>query len=157
MSYSNYEKALTLAKSCNGYFIGEGKSISIINEAQNLLDIKFSKQLRNYLGTVGFIEFDGHEFYGIVKDDFSSIPEGNIVEYALFDRKKYNLPKEWIPIYNFDDGYMAYLDYSYLNDEGEPRVIMTTNTGKNYKVLEVIAEDLGDFLLQMIEDQLANQ
>lgn len=157
MSYKNYEKAIELARKCNGYFIGKGKSNSIICEAQDVLNIKFSKQFYNYLSKFGFLEFYGHEFYGIIKDDFSGVPEGSIVEYSLTDRKAYNLPKEWIPIYNFDDGYMAYLDHGHLSEDEEPRVIMALHTGKTYQVVETIAEDLGDFLLQQVENQLANQ
>lgn len=157
MSYSNYEKAIELAEKCDGYFVGEGKSISIITEAQRLLDIKFSKQLYNYLNKLGFLEFYGHEFFGIIKDDFSGIPEGCIVEYSIVDRKAYNLPKEWLPIYNFDDGYMGYLDHGNLNGEGEPRVIMAIFTGKEYEIVEIISEDFGDFLLQKVENQLSNQ
>lgn len=95
--------------------------------------------------------------YGIYPDVFNGVYGDNAVIAPLQDRKKYNLPKEWLPIYDFDDGYMGYLDYGNLNSEGEPRVIMAIYTGKNYEVVEVIAEDFGDFLLQQVKYQLANQ
>lgn len=33
------------------------------------------------------------------------------------------LPGMWVPLYDFKDGCMAYLDYSALNSVGEPPVI----------------------------------
>ena len=58
-----------------------------------------------------------------------------------------------IPIYNFDDGNMAYLDYSYLNEQKEPRVIMAFYNGKEYEIVETLAEDFGDFVLQLVQEQ----
>jgi hypothetical protein len=52
---------------------------------------------------------------------------------------------------------MAYLDYENLNPEGEPRVIMAIYTGKQYEVAETLADDLGDFMLGLVEKQLACQ
>ena len=86
----------------------------------------------------------------------SGILEGNSVAYALNDREEYNLPKEWIPIYDFGDGNMAYLDYSSLNMEKEPSVIMAFYNGDKYEINETLAEDLGDFLLQLVQEQLEN-
>ena len=96
------------------------------------------------------------EIYGIDPEDDSGILEGNSVAYALNDREEYNLPKEWIPIYDFGDGNMAYLDYSSLNMEKEPSVIMAFYNGDKYEINEPLAEDLGDFLLQLVQEQLEN-
>ena len=64
------------------------------------------------------------------------------------------MPKEWIPIYNFDDGNMAYLDYSSLNAEKEPRVIVAFYNGKEYEIVETLAEDFGDFILRLVQEQV---
>lgn len=157
MSYQNFEKAIDLAKQCDGYGIGNGKSDAVISKASELLNIKFSRQNYKYFKELGYLEFFGVEVYGIVKDDFSGDPEANSVETALVDRQEYNLPQEWLPIYFFDDGYMGYLDYSQINKEGEPPVIMAIYNGKEYVITEKIAEDLGDFILQLVEEQLSRQ
>ena len=157
MSYKNFEKAIELAKKCDGYSNGGGKSFDIVSKAENLLDIKFSKQNFRYFNKLGFIEFYGNEIYGIVKDDFSGTYAGCAIEATLTDREEYNLPKEWLTIYFFDDGYMGYLDYGHLNEDGEPPVIMAIYDGEKYVVTEKIAEDLGNFLLQLVEEQLARQ
>ena len=62
--------------------------------------------------------------------------------------------EEWIPTYNFDDGYMAYLDYSSLNEEAEPCVIVAGYDGSEYQVEETIAEDFGEFVLELVKEQI---
>ncbi|NLP27087.1 MAG: hypothetical protein GX365_07045 [Clostridiales bacterium] len=67
------------------------------------------------------------------------------------------MPKAWITLYDFDDRYMGYLDYNQLNGDSEPSVIMTIYKNKEYIVTEKIAGDLGDFILQLVEEQLKKQ
>jgi hypothetical protein len=155
MSYTNYAKALELAKNCEGYFVEKGKTKDVISTAEKLVGLEFSKQHYDYLNKLGFLDFFGHEFHGIPKDDFSGIPEGCMIKGALHFREKNNLPQKWIPIYNFEDGHMAYLDYSDLNEQGEPRIIEAIYTGEKYEITEVLAEDFGDFLLQQIDEYLS--
>ena len=157
MSYMNFEKALTLAKRCAGYLDGGGKSDRVIAEAEKLLDIKLSKQNAQYFKQCGFIEFFGNEIYGIVKDDFSGTHVGCAIEATLHDRKELNLPMQWLTLFFFDDGYYGYLDYSQLNEDEEPPVIMAIYDGEKYVAVEKIAEDLGDFLIGLVEEQLAKQ
>ena len=155
--FNNLEKVLDLASKCDFYLIGGEKTDSVIKKAEELLGFKLSNQTYVYLKKVGFLNFFGNEIYGIVKDDFSGIPEGCAVEYALHEREKTMLPKDWLPIYNFDDGNMGYLDYSQLNAEGEPPVIMAIYNGKEYVVVERVSDDLADFILQLVEIQLTKQ
>jgi len=49
------------------------------------------------------------------------------IKATLQGRKELNLPLQWLTLYFFDDGYYGYLDYSQLNEEGEPPVIMARN------------------------------
>ncbi len=157
MSYSNLEKALELAKQCDFYTIAGGKENIIIEKAELLFGRKFSRQHFQFLKRLGYLSFFGNEFYGIIKDDFSGTYVGCSVEATLKDRKEYNLPSQWMVLYFFDDGYYGYLDYSQLNEDGEPPVIMAVYDGEKYVVAEKVAEDLGDFILQLVEEQLANQ
>ena len=135
MSYQNFVKAMDLAPKCKFYTTVGGKSKEEIEKSEQMLDVKFSNQCREFYEKYGYLSFYGNEIFGIEPDDDSGILEGNSVAYALNDRAEYNLPSKWIPIYNFEDGSMAYLDYSSINSEGEPR-------------------DLGDFVLQLVQEQL---
>ena len=158
MSYTNYEKALERAKGCEYYKIGNGQPQETIDKAENLFGFKFSKQNYDYFKNLGYLGFFGLELYGIYDDNFfSGIPADSCIETALVDRKETNLPKEWLPIYFFDDGYMGYLDYSQLNEDSEPPVIMAIYNGEKYVVVERVAEDFGDFLLELVEQQLKYQ
>lgn len=157
MSYQNFEKALELAKQCKFYTIAGEKSDEVVTKAEKLFGHKFSKQNYEFFKHLGYLSFFGNEFYGICKDDFSGEYVGCAIEATIQDRKKYNLPSEWLALYFFDDGYYGYLDYSQLNNEGEPAAIMAIYNGKDYVVVEKVAEDFGDFLLSSVEEQLENQ
>lgn len=154
MSYYTLIKALELAKKCEFYTIIGGKSMSVIERAEELLGFPFSEQYRTFLKSVGYLSFSGVEIYGICKDDFSGTYVGCSVEAALSDRKNYNLPFKWLPICFFDDGAMGYLDYNQLNRSAEPPVIKAMYTGNHYEILEKIAEDFGDFLLELVAEQV---
>ena len=98
------------------------------------------------------MSFDGNEIFGIDPDNNSGILEGNSVAYALNDRAKYNLPVEWVPIYNYGDGSMAYLDYAFINSDNEPRVIEAFYNGHEYEIVNIVADDFGDFVLQLVQE-----
>jgi len=159
MSYIKYKKALELIHKCEDYDPWIGQPSSVINKAEILIGINFSKQMKEYLANLGCVSFSGNEIYGIVKDNFDDLSTltGQIVQTTLIYRKQYNLPYEWIPIYNYGfNGYYACLDYNQLNEEGEPPVIMMGWDGEKYFIVEKIAEDFGDFLLELAEKALEN-
>lgn len=145
---------MELAPKCKFYTIADGIKEERIVKAEKMLDIHFSPQCRNFYERYGCLSFYGNEIFGIDPDDTSGILEGNSVAYAVNDRREYNLPLKWIPIYNFEDGNMAYLDYSSLNSENEPQVIMAFYNGGEYEIVETLAEDFGDFILQLVQEQV---
>jgi hypothetical protein len=157
MSYENFEKALDLAKLCKFYTIKGKRADTVVAKAEKLFGIKFSKQTRDFFTRLGYLSFYGNEIYGICKDDFSGSHAGCAIEATLQDRVQYHLPPKWLTIYFFDDGYYGYLDYSQLDEEGEPPVIMAIFNGKEYILVERVANDFGDFLLRLVEEQLARQ
>ena len=154
MSYQSLVKAMKLAPKCRFYTTAGGKSEEEIEQSERVLNISFSNQHREFLSKYGYLSFAGNEIFGINPDGDSGILEDNSVAYAINDRKEYHLPKEWIPIYNFEDGNMAYLDYSSLNIEKEPKVIMAFYDGAKYVIVETIADDFGDFFLQLVNGEI---
>ncbi len=156
MSYSDLQNALSLAPECKFYTTAGGKSESDIKKSEQMLNIKFSKQCLDFYEKCGYLSFFGNEIFGINPDNLE-ILSGNSVAFALNDRETYGLPSSWLPIYDFDDGDMAYLDYSSLNDDNEPPVISAFFNGEEYVVSEQIAEDIGSFILKLVEEQLSNQ
>lgn len=154
MSYQDLEKALELAPKCKFYTTDGGVSSEDIEKSEQMLGIQFSKQCLKFYRDCGYLSFFGHEIFGIDPNDDSGELEGNSVAYALNDREEYGLPKEWIPIYNYDDGTLAYLDFANLNEEHEPRIILGSYNGEEYECDEVIASDLGEFLLELVNEGL---
>lgn len=155
MSFKHLIKAMKLAPKCKYYTTVGGRTAEEIDKSEELLDIKFSKQSIEFYKKMGYLSFFGHEIFGINPNSNTGNLDGNSVLYALNDRKEYELPKKWLPIYNFGDGSMAYLDYSDLNDEEEPSVISAIYIGNNeYRIIEKVAPDLGEFLLMLVEESL---
>lgn len=158
MSYKSYVSAMKKAVECANYDTGSGVSEETVNKAESLMGISFSKQLRDYLIRYGWLEFFGVELYGIYNDDFScSEIEGCIVEWTLSERKCNGLDSKWIPIRFEDDGSMAFLDCNRKNFEDEPPVISAVLTNNGYKVQEDLSEDLGEYILELVNNQLEEQ
>lgn len=157
MSYQNFQKAMRLAPQCEYYKAAGQQTDDLIEKIEKAYGFKLSQQHREYYKEYGYIMFFGTEIYGIYKEVFEGIYAGNAVIATLQDREEYNLPEEWIPVFDYDDGYKAYLDYTHLNLEQEPRVVLGIFTGKEYEITEIISEDLGDFLLELVEQQLEEQ
>lgn len=157
MSYLDYEEAMRLAPKCEYYTTTGGVSEETIKKAEEIMGINFSKQCKVFYKDYGYLSFCGNEIFGIDPDDDSGVLEGNSVAYALNDRKENNLPLEWLPIYDCQDGCMVYLDYSVLNEDDEPRVIIAYYNGEGYEIEDIIAEDFGEFVMQLIEDELSEE
>ena len=49
---------------------------------------------------------------------------------------------------------MAYFDYSSLNNEGEPRIVILEYDGLKYGISEIVADDFGDFILELVQEEL---
>ena len=131
MSYSDLQKALSLAPNCKFYTTAGGKSETDIAKSEQALNIKFSKQCLEFYKKCGYLSFYGNEIFGINPDDLE-ILTGNSVAFALNDRAVYSLPLKWLPVYEFGDGSMACLDYSSLNNDNEPPVIAAFFNGEEY-------------------------
>ncbi len=159
MCYKNLEEALEKAKLCEGYFVKECSNSEVIKKAELVLNTTFSSQQRYFLERYVYFSFFGNEFYGIIKEDFTGNYTPQIVVATLVDRERANMPHSYLHLWDAGDGAIGVLDYSQLNDEGEPPVLLVDYRGEEHGwvVIEKMAEDLGDFLLQRVENQLANQ
>ena len=153
MSYQDYQKAISLVVQCDCFASAGQQTDELIGKIEQVFGFSLSRQHYEYYKEFGWISFFGSELYGIYKNAFEGIYTGNAVIATIQDRRDYNLPLDWIPLYDYDDGYMMYLNYADMNLEGEPRVILGIFTGKQYEVSEIIAEDLGAFLLELVDNQ----
>lgn len=172
MSYQDFQKAMELAPKCEYYYSRGGTTAEKIKKAEEMLGLQFSRQCREFYEKYNYISFSGYEIEGINPD--SNFPlAGNAVATALADRKESGLPEQWVPVLDeCFDGLVVYMDYSHLNAEGEPRIIEAVYTNGDhlvdddaedfdedeercrYKVTEVLAEDLGEYILSVVEEAL---
>jgi hypothetical protein len=157
MSYKNYEEALEKARLFDDYLDAGSMDIQLLEKIESAIGFKLSKQNYNYWKNYGFIAFSSVMLYGIGKNTFNGVPGYNAINTLLVDRKDFNLPKSWIPIYGFGDENMAYLNYEDLNKENEPAIISAYYNGHEYVVTEKISDDLGDFILTLVNEQKTNQ
>ena len=152
MSYVNYQKAIEIMSENKDkcHFIGE-RSQELIMKAEDLLEIKFSVIYKNFLINYGAGNYGSEEILGIIDDDFeeSSVPDA--IWYTLTEREDVNLPKNLVVIYETGSDEIFCLDFNNLNQEKEPAVVayIPGEDNKNQRY-EKIANDFGDFLLQLV-------
>ena len=152
MSYENYEKAIKIITKNKHkcYFVGK-RSENLIQKAEEILKIKFPNTYKKFLLTYGAGSYGSQEILGVIDDDFqnSSVPDG--VWYTLTDRKQVNLPLNLIVIYETGNGEMLCLDVNKLNKENEaPVVAYFPGIDNEYQTYEKIADDFGNFLLDIV-------
>lgn len=153
MSYNSFLKALKEMEKCEGYRFGTAHDKNVIRKAEELLGITFSKQIREYLSKYGYIEFFGVELYGIINESFildDESNEGCMIEWTVDERTASGLNPKWVAIRFEDEGGMAFFDFSSLNSEGEPRVVLAIDCGDGYELDRVLADDFGDYLLDLV-------
>lgn len=130
----------------------EGKSdflgnldLELINKAEESLGLKFTGVYLEFLKEFGLGSYGGQEIFGI--------PDG--LRHTLDERKEYSLPENLFIIHNTGSGHELFcLDFNQLNEDNEPKVVLYDPTvGLGYQTYEVIAEDFGDFLLDLIYEE----
>lgn len=154
MSLFDLRQALEMVKTCKYFFATPSVSQTDIALSEEMLGLEFSLQSKEFYSYCGYLSFEGNEIFGINPHDNSGILEGNSVAYALYERENFELPHAWLPVFNFNNGELAFLDYSDLNEEGEPPVITGYYDGSKYCKNEYIAQDLGAFLLLLVKNHL---
>lgn len=152
MSYANYKKAVEIMnknkEKC--HFIGE-HSNELIEKAEDVLGLKFSKIYKEFLINYGAGNYGSEEILGVIDEDFeeSSVPDG--IWYTLTEREEVDLPMNLVVIYEEGSGELFCLDFNSLNEEKEPIVVsyVPGENNKNQKYIK-IADDFGDFLLRLV-------
>ncbi|TDL32831.1 SMI1/KNR4 family protein [Jeotgalibacillus sp. S-D1] len=156
MSIESYHQAKELIKRNNELadFVG-GCSIDLIEKAQDKIDIIFSGMYRDYLKSLGAGNFGSQEVYGIIHDDFenSSVPDA--IWFTLSERREINLPNHLLVIYDTGSDELFCLNYRDVNERGEPKVVSyLPGIDLAQQKYELIAEDFGDFLLDLVEQEI---
>lgn len=153
MSLETYQEAKTiiLGNKEKGYFIGP-RSDELITSAQERLGITFTGLYLDFLKSFGAGNFGSQEIYGIIGDDFenSSVPDA--IWFTLTERNEINLPENLLVIYDTGMGQLLCLDF---NQPIEPTVVQfVPGVDLDKQTYEVVAKDFGDFLLELVNQEL---
>lgn len=156
MSVENYQKAkeIILNKEAIADFVG-GCTDELISLAEEKIGLKFTGLFFDYLKTFGAGNFGSKEIYGIINSDFenSSVPDA--IWYTLTERREINLPNNLLVIYDTGSDEIFCLDYSHLDDNGEPKVVtFVPGVDLESQTYEIIANDFGDFLLDIVKQEV---
>ena len=158
MSNTEMERAMQLVRKCKAYREFKGVSIDRLLKAEKEFGQSFSSQTKHYFLKYGFIFYFGAEYYGLFEEDFDEGAIGhNAIKLMIHNRKKFDLPTHYLPIRFMDDYGDAYLDYSQLNEIGEPKVFLVQYQGRErgYAEIEKLADDLATFIASNAEDCLS--
>ena len=132
-------------------FIG-GRTTELINLAEEKLGLRFTGLYLDYLQTFGAGNFGAQEIYGIINADFdnSSVPDA--IWFTLTERKEINLPGNLLVIYDTGSDELFCLEFNQLDDKVEPKVVsFLSGIELESQSYEIIANDFGDFLLDLVE------
>lgn len=156
MSTKTYQKAKKIILKNKDLADFEGKkSAKLITKAEAAVGLKFSGSYLDYLQTFGAGNFGSEEVYGIIDEDFedSSVPDA--IWYTLNLRKSINLPANFLAIYDTGSEEIFCLDFQSTDAAGEPKVVaLDLGYALDDQTIEVIADDFGDFLLELVEEEL---
>lgn len=156
MSLDNYKKALKIMNDNKNicHFAGP-RSEELINLAEETLGLKFSPLYRDFLRQFGAGNFGSQEIYGVIDEDFenSSIPDA--IWFTLTERREINLPRNLLVIYDTGGEEYYCLDFNKRNKHNEPAVVsFIPGQELQAQKYEVIAEDFGDFLLNLVSKEI---
>ncbi|CEG25314.1 SMI1/KNR4 family protein [Bacillus sp. B-jedd] len=156
MSVETYQKAKQIIQTNEDLadFIG-GRTNELIKLAEEKLGIKFTGLYLDYLQTFGAGNFGAQEVYGIINNNFenSSVPDA--IWYTLTERKEINLPNNLFVIYDTGSDELFCLDFNQLDEKGEPKVVsFVPGIDLESQSYEIIANDFGDFLLDLVKQEV---
>lgn len=158
MSLENYNKALQLMNRNENmcHFAGP-RTEELICLAEEAVGFKFSLIYRDFLKKFGAGNFGGQEVYGVIDEDFedSSVPDA--IWFTLTEREEAAFPENLIVIYDTGSEELFCLDFSKLNEMDEPKVVsFIPGQPLSSQSYETVANDFGDFLLDLVSKEIGN-
>ncbi len=134
-------------------FVGE-RPEGLIAEAEAALDVRFPPSYRAFVRDLGAGDIGGHEFFGVIDDEFehSAVPNG--IWLTLQERTDSDLPRSLVLVYATGDGSYYALDVGAGQDPGaeeSPVVVWTPGLSTSDQDPEVVASSFGEFFRRTVE------
>lgn len=128
---------------------------SLIIKAQKELGVDFPDEYKYFLSDFGALTFGSIEIYGVFKEDFENSGVPDAVWATMNERKLVNMPQYLVVIYNTGMGELFCLNFRDLNDNHEPKVTSYfAGFDESAQKHEVLYESFGDFILDMVKDEV---
>ncbi|MCT0162791.1 SMI1/KNR4 family protein [Lactiplantibacillus pentosus] len=132
-----------------------GASNKLVEMGEIKLGVQFPSEYKQFLLEHGALTFGAAEIYGIFTEDFENSGVPDVVWATLDERKLVKMPLHLVMIYNTGMGEVFCLNYRELNADQEPKITsyfpgFVEDNQKN----EVLYNDFGDFLLDVVEGEL---
>lgn len=162
MSTEDLHRAFGLIDRYPAYacFVGP-RPPELVEKAEAVLGVVFPSTFREFVMRFGAGGFAGHEFFGVISDNFdeAGVPDG--VWLTLDQRKSWGLPRQFVMVSDLGDGGYYAIDMSQAGACGEQPVVLlypgAWDPDREPPVLELVAEDFGAFLLEQVEWGLKGQ
>ncbi len=155
MSIKNYETALQI--------IAEHPDLSDfdspapeqkVEAAEEILGLTFPPSYRRFLLDLGVGGFGSQEIYGITPGDLTGASVPNGIWYTLIKRERAALPKELVVVYGVGDGELFCIDTGVRKDGECPVIAYQPGFPSSEQRREVVAEDFGALLLELVQREL---
>lgn len=157
MSKETYQEAIKLMmqneEECD--FVGE-RTEELIIKVEDAIGYRFSNMYRDFVLKFGAGNFGSQEIYGVIDEDFENASVPDAIWYTLSERKESNLPNHLLVIYNTGMGDLYCLNFKELNEDGEPNIVgFIPGVDIVEQEFTQIANDFGDFLLNLIQEEIS--
>ena len=156
MSYSDLVEAIRLIPDdCDRLSAGEIPD-TLVESVQQKLGLKFSAEYLAFCRKFEYVTLDEMMLCSVFSQDCVA------VDGILEERREAGFPEHLLP---FVDGLGLFLDFSVLDEDGEPRVVEVeyieldeeddseTEASGCYVVRQTVAGDLGEFLLALAREE----
>lgn len=125
--------------------------ISKIEDAENLLGIKFPRDYKFFLENYGCGNFGSEEFFGIVKGEPFAIPS---VIFATLGMRKIGLPDNYIVIWDAGTDEQFIIDTLQEKNGMAPILTWIGGISLDQQELNVVADSFYDFFIKRASTQL---
>ncbi|EAC2786797.1 TPA: SMI1/KNR4 family protein [Listeria monocytogenes] len=156
MSIEKYNQAKDVIEE-NDYLVDDfgGASDTIIEKAQVVLNVNFPEDYKAFLADFGALTFGSIEIYGVFKEDFENSGIPDTVWSTMNERKLVDMPKHLTILYNTGMGELFCLNFADLNSYNEPKITSYyPGFPEKSQQNEVLYDNFGEFLLDMIQEEI---
>ncbi len=155
MSMDDYEIAAAMISEYPDlqHFAGPSPE-TIVKGAEYRLGVQFPPTYRRFVLEFGAGSFGSAEIFGVIETDPDASGVPDVVWLALRARREWGLHERLLPIYDFGDGEFACLDLRHPQVREAIVVSHWIGHPDNSQPWEQLATDFGDFLLQIVRQQV---